>query len=272
MIHQNTYALRSCKAGGISPYDKTFTWNLEIGGITTAPDWENSPGCGRGLHGFLNGEGRGDLACWDEDAVWLVLRPIGEIVDLDGKIKFKSAETLFVGIRQEAAAYLQSLLGSEDATKCLIIGGTATAGDRDTATAGDRGTATAGYRGTATAGDRGTATAGDSGTATAGDSGTATAGYRGTATAGYRGTATAGDRGTATAGDRGTATAGYSGTATAGYSGTATAGYSGTIVIRWWDGARDRLATGYIGEDGIEPNQLYRVEDGKFVKVADSNP
>jgi hypothetical protein len=187
MIHQNAYALRSCKAGGISPYDRTFTWNLEIGGITTAPDWENSPACGHGLHGFLNGEGRGDLACWDKDAVWLVLRPIGEIVDLDGKIKFKSAETLFVGIRQEAAAHLQSLLGSEDATKCLIIGGTATAGDS--------------------------------------------------------GTATAGDSGTATAGDR------------------------GTIVIRWWDGNRYRLAVGYVGEDGIEPNQLYRVEAGKLMKV-----
>ncbi|WP_454862501.1 DUF7666 domain-containing protein [Paraburkholderia fungorum] len=172
--------------------------------------------------------------------------------------------------------------------------GTATAGYRGTATAGDRGTATAGYRGTATAGDsgtatagyRGTATAGDSGTATAGDSGTATAGYRGTATAGdsgtatagYRGTATAGDRGTATAGDSGTATAGYRGTATAGDSGTATAGYRGTatagdsgeIRIRWWDEANDRYRTviGYVGEDGIEPNVAYRLDDNhKFIRA-----
>jgi hypothetical protein len=171
--------------------------------------------------------------------------------------------------------------------------GTATAGDRGTATAGDRGTATAGYRGTATAGDRGTATAGDSGTATAGDSGTATAGDSGTATAGYsgtatagysgtatagdsgtatagyRGTATAGDRGTATAGDSGTATAGDSGTATAGDSGTATAGDSGTVCIRYWDAKADRyrLAIGYVGENGIQPNVKYRLENGTFTEV-----
>jgi hypothetical protein len=156
--------------------------------------------------------------------------------------------------------------------------GTATAGDSGTATAGDSGTATAGYSGTATAGDSGTATAGDRGTATAGYRGTATAGYRGTATAGYRGTATAGYRGTATAGDSGTATAGALGTATAGDSGTATAGDSGTatagdsgeIRVRWYDDKNDRYRTviGYVGEDGIEANVAYRLDDNhKLIKA-----
>ena len=101
---------------------------------------------------------------------------------------------------------------------------------------------------TETAGDYGTATAGDYGTATAGDYGTATAGYYGTATAGHRGTATAGHRGTATAGE----------------GGTATAGEGGTVQIKWWDG-RWRIAIGYVGEDGIEPNVAYCVVDGKLV-------
>jgi hypothetical protein len=172
--------------------------------------------------------------------------------------------------------------------------GTATAGDRGTATAGDRGTATAGYAGTATAGYAGTARAGYAGTATAGYAGTATAGYVGTATAGYAGTAragyagtaTAGDRGTATAGDRGTATAGYAGTASAGYAGTATAGDRGTatsryraragslgvILVLWWDAAteRERVAVGYVGEAGIEPDTWYEAPSGVLVKMEES--
>ena len=98
--------------------------------------------------------------------------------------------------------------------------------------------------------------------------GTATAGYKGTATAGDRGTATAGDEGTATAGCGGTATAGDRGTATAGDRGTATAGYWGTLVIRRWDGERYRTVVGYIGENGLEPNTPYKLDDkGEFVKA-----
>ena len=85
--------------------------------------------------------------------------------------------------------------------------------------------------------------------------------------AGDEGTATAGTRGTATAGDEGTATAGYEGTATAGTRGTATAGDAGIIVLRWYDGKRFRIATFYVGEDGIEPGVKYRCENGKAVKV-----
>jgi hypothetical protein len=84
--------------------------------------------------------------------------------------------------------------------------------------------------------------------------GTATAGYSGTATAGYSGTATAGDSGTATAGD----------------SGTATAGDSGEMRIRWYDHKADRyrLSVAYVGENGIEPNVAYRLDDEhKFVRA-----
>ncbi|QPB08664.1 ice nucleation protein [Burkholderia phage Mica] len=85
------------------------------------------------------------------------------------------------------------------------------------------------------------------------------------------GTATAGDSGTATAGDSGTATAGYRGTATAGDSGsTATAGVCGELRIRFYDYAAERYRTvvGYIGEDGLEPNVPYRLDDNrKFVRA-----
>ena len=115
----------------------------------------------------------------------------------------------------------------------------------------------------------GTATAGDGGTATAGARGTATAGDRGTATAGARGTATAGDDGTATAGYAGTATAGDDGTATAGERGTATAGERGILSLRWWDWSRYRIATFYVGENGVLPNVKYRVDEKGQIVMAE---
>ena len=54
--------------------------------------------------------------------------------------------------------------------------------------------------------------------------------------------------------------------------GTATAGARGSIVIRSWDekNQRRRFHIGYIGEDGLEPNVPYRLDEGgKFVRRTD---
>jgi hypothetical protein len=245
--------LRTC-AKDLTSYNGSFRWPAS--GPVEAPDWRPEKVCGRGLHGLLWGEGEGGQLDWSEDAKWLVVEVARtSIVDLDGKVKFPRGEVVFCGDRKGATEYVQAR--RPGAAVCGAA-----------ATAGVRGTATAGYAGTATAGVRGTATAGYAGTATAGYAGTATAGVRGTATAGVRGTATAGDAGTATAGDAGTATAGYAGTATAGDAGTATAGDAGILVLRWWDGKRYRVATFYVGEDGIEAGQPYKLDEhGKPVKV-----
>jgi hypothetical protein len=56
--------------------------------------------------------------------------------------------------------------------------------------------------------------------------------------------------------------------ATAGDYGMATAGDRGTICIWHWDDNRRRLVVGYVGEGGIEPGVMYRVDaDGNFVRV-----
>ena len=243
-----------------------FIWPKR--GPVECPDWDPTPECGHGLHGLPWGTGDASLIDASEGRVWLVVEvPTDELVDLSGKVKFRHGTVVHRGDRLSATAYL--LERAPAGTVCHYA--SVTAGDRGTATAGDAGTATAGDAGTATAGYGGTATAGDyGGTATAGDAGTATAGYGGTATAGDAGTATAGYGGTATAGDYGTATAGYHGTATAGYGGTATAGYGGILNLVHWDGRRRRIATAYVGEDGIQANVPYRLDErGVFVEAGE---
>ena len=141
----------------------------------TCEKWVAEKECGNGLHGFNKGVGNASLADYSEGNIWKVVEVSNNgLIDLGGKVKFKSGYVIYSGDLKTAAQIIKTVFPNEAVIGC---------------------TATAGYRGTATAGD--------SGTATAGDSGTATAGYRGTATAGDRGTATAGDSGTATAGDRG---------------------------------------------------------------------
>jgi hypothetical protein len=255
MENETVLILRTCNAD-MTSYNN-FKWPES--GRVEAPDWRDDGDCGRGLHGWLNGEGDGSLGKWDVDAKWLVVRVLkSDVRDLVGKVKFPKGDVVFCGDRKGATEFLVA----NGCDGMAIIGGTATAGDEGTATAGFKGTATAGFKGTATAGDEGTATAGFKGTATAGDEGTATAGFKGTATAGFKGTATAGDEGTATAGDEGTATAGDEG--------TATAGKSGLLCIKYYDyeNNRYRMAVAYVGENDVKAGVKYRLNEKHEFKVA----
>ena len=54
----------------------------------------------------------------------------------------------------------------------------------------------------------------------------------------------------------------------AGYASTARVGENGVIVLPYYDGIRTRVAVGYVGENGIEPNVEYKVNNnGIFEKV-----
>ena len=45
-------------------------------------------------------------------------------------------------------------------------------------------------------------------------------------------------------------------------------GENGVIVLPYYDGIRARVAVGYVGENGIEPNVEYKVNNnGIFEKV-----
>jgi len=257
---EKVLVLRTCRAD-MSSYGG-FKWPAS--GYVEAPDWLPTAECGNGLHGWLWGEGDGNLGNWEHDAKWLVVEvDADKVIDLGGKVKFPSGEVVFCGSRLDATNYLVKRAPGK-----AVIGAAVVVGDCGKATAGERGKATAGERGKATAGYCGTATAGHGGTATAGAGGTATAGKNGTATAGRGGTATAGDNGKATAGSYGTATAGHQGTATAGNYGTATAGYGGILCLKYFDGGRWRIKTAYVGEGGILPNVMYKLDDGGNFVVA----
>jgi hypothetical protein len=286
---KNKLVFRTCDKHGKSRND--FQWNLAIGGITTAPDWKETTECGNGLHGFLNGEGDGSLADWSSDAIWMVIEPIGKVIDLDGKVKFESGKTIFVGDRLAATNYLYSQIGLS-----AIVGGTSTSGDNGTSTSGykgtstsgdyststsrnygtstsgNKGTSTSGYYGTSTSGDKGTSTSGDYGTSTSEYNGTSTSGYKGTSTSGDYGTSTSGNKGTSTSGDKGTSTSGDYGTSTSGNKGTSTSGYKGTILIKYWckNSNRYKVKIGYIGENELKSNTPYRLdESNEFVEVVD---
>jgi hypothetical protein len=165
--------LRTCKKDGTS-YGG-YKWNLEIGAINEAEDFNDRPSCGGGLHGIKNGIGDAGYLDLSDESIGVVFSAENDIIEFDGKAKVRTAQIEFVGELSECAAYIHDQTHLDG-----IIKQTATAGYCGTATAGDFGTATAGYCGTATAGDGGTATAGNRGTATAGNRGTATAGYGGT--------------------------------------------------------------------------------------------
>ena len=53
----------------------------------------------------------------------------------------------------------------------------------------------------------------------------------------------------------------------AGLHGRAKAGQNGCIALCWYDGTRNRIVIGYVGENGIEADTFYRVTDGKLVRA-----
>ena len=198
-----------------------FQWPKK--GKVVCPDWRPTKECGNGFHGLLHGEGDACYLDLSDDALWQV-----------------------VGLTNDELKQTIDLNGKVKFPSCTVV----FTGTRQDSIAYIQnhdplaylcvfGTATAGYGGTATAGDSGTATAGHYGTATAGYGGTATAGYRGIATAGYRGIATAGDYGTVTAGE------------------------CGTLMVKYWDNDAEiyRFSIAYVGENGIQANRPYRLDD-----------
>jgi hypothetical protein len=246
--------LRTCAADMTSRGG--FKWPRR--GKVEAPDWKPTGECGKGLHGLLWGEGGGYLLDWSEDAVWIVARVnMDDVINLGAKVKFPRATVICAGDRKAATDRILKERPGAACVGAFITGGeraTVTGGDFATVTGGDYATVTGGYRATVTGGSRATVTGG----------------YRATVTGGYRATVTGGSRATVTGGSRATVTGGDEATVTGGDGATVAGGDRSILLLRHYDGARTRVVTAYVGEDGIKPDTPYRLIDGKFTEATDA--
>lgn len=260
-----------------------FKWPTS--GYVEAPDWMPTRDCGNGLHGWLHGHGDGEASSyWDSDCNWLVVSiPSGELIDLNGKVKFKCGEVVFCGDRIGAIDYL--LANDQIASTAPIVGAMITVGSYKVGYGGHRSvvhsgnygvsrgeelsTVKSGVGGVSISSASGVSDSGINGYAISGNRGTSTCGDYGTAISGYLGTSTSGFQGTSTSGSRGTAISGNYGTSFVGEDGHAASGEQGTIIIRYWNGTSFVVKVGYIGKDGLLANELYRLDkrSHNFVRV-----
>ena len=203
--------LRTCRADSSSK--NGFVWP-EVGQIAKAPDWDSTPECGNGLHGWLFGQGDHTSSNYlGPDALWIVAEvESDDIIMLGGKCKFPEALVLFKGDQKGATDYL--IEHEPRAREVAVIGLTKSVGDKESGQVGALGFLTGGDRSTLTGGDRSTLTGGNRS--------------------------------------------------------TLTGGYGSELRIRYWDNKAERYRTviAYVGEDGIEANIAYRLDDShKFVRA-----
>ncbi len=262
------YFVRTCfrnKTGQLvspSPEARGFIWPEEVGSVVVAPDWNPSVECGHGLHGLRPGDQFPSTWATGPNAVWMICSYDPETaVDLDGKIKVPSCVVEYVvdekdGAQTKVPLWLKDRGISEPIHRAIMVN------TYGLTQVGNEGIAIAGLDGESIAGDRGSAMVGARGKATAGDYGVAIA-------AAWEGKATAHLYGTALVGSIGKAQVGWGGHAIAGHGGQAKAGTNGIIQIRWSDRQnRIRIAVGYIGENGLEPDVYYKLNlIGNFIKA-----
>jgi len=235
---------------------------------------------------------------WQSHANWVVLEiEPSDYEESEGFVRFRKARILFNGPPQEGHAFLSSRnMPAPSSLPQITIGR-----DWETVALGEDGYAIAGWDGNASVGkygiaytSNGLASAGDNGVAisvfgevNAANFGCAWTRYGRVAIAGGRGVAwteefgrseaggcgvaitddcgraTSGNFGVAVAGCHGEAKAGNCGVAFARNGGMAGAGGAGILLIRW----KDEIKVARVGEGGIKPNTMYRLDDeGNFVE------
>ena len=233
-----TYVLRTCSEN-MTSYDG-FQWPRE--GEINCDDWSKESKCGNGLHGLLMGHGDGSLLHWDTTAKWLVVKVLAkDVVAIDKyKVKFPKGIIVYCGDRKGATDYI--IAHGAEASK--VVGAFITVGD-DAVGGG-------GYRATVSGGDRATVSGGD----------------WSTVSGGYRATVNGGNGSTVSGGNWSTVSGGDWSTVSGGEWSTVSGGDRAILQVKWDDGIRFRIATAYVGEDGIEANVKYRVNNkGKFMKA-----
>jgi len=150
-------------------------------------------------------------------------------------------------------------VGDDDSMVAASYEGTAIGGDYSLVVAGDKGTARAGYESMAMVEQGGSVETGKYGVSCGGDDTTAVAGDEGKAYSGFNGSSHTDTGGTSITGTGGKAESGRRGLSFAGTAGKVLSGDDGILMVKYLDdNHKVRIAVGYVGENGIEPNTWYR--------------
>ena len=228
-------------------------------GKVWAEDWDETPECGKGLHGWLWGEGDDSLAIGEEGSrLWMVILVDGaKIVPLNGKVKFPEGEVVFCGDCETAVKTIQWFAPA--GTK--INRSTNIGGYRSTNSGGNGSTNSGGNESTNSGGDRSTNSGGDGSTNIGGNESTNSGGYRSTNSGGYRSTNIGGDESTNSGGDRSTNIGGNESTNSGGDGGSVVvgetfakckAGIGGLLVFRYYCDEADGYRLKFAEVDGVK--------------------
>ena len=148
--------LRTCNYDFTSAHDRTFQWPNTIGAEVIPNQWDPSPECGNGLHGFQYGEGDSSLADWSDSAQWIVFA--GDIIVKidDQKVKTNKATILHIGQGDNAFDRMtdcHNFMRKHNMLGNRAFYSTNTGGDNSTNTGWDNSTNTGGYSSTFSTGD-----------------------------------------------------------------------------------------------------------------------
>ena len=241
------------------------------------PEWDPAPTCGHGLHGLVWGDGNWSYLSNEIDALWQVVEVDDLIVTIDSeKVKFPRGVVVYSG---DMPGAVKMVLANEERILATVKSiqeesKTKSQGGRSKKTAASSGysstAASSGYSSKAASSGyySNAASSGDSSkAASSGDSSKAASSGNSSKAASSGDYSTAASSGNsskaASSGDYSTAQAKGKDTIAmvAGREGAASGGENGCFALAWYDekAKRNRIVTGYVGEDGIKAATLYRV-------------
>jgi hypothetical protein len=276
--------LRNCRKDGTSYTGKRrdgtvngWVWPMTVGSVVECPDWVDDYKCGGKFHGLLWGIGDYSLLFDDLEAVWQVYEVLnddlrhgeGSLID---KCGWRKGTLVYSG---SMASAMTLCLCCEEAIKDA---GVASSGDYSTA-------ASSGYSSRAASSGNSSTAASSGNSSTAASSGysstAASSGYSSrAASSGNSSRAASSGNSSRAASSGNSSTAASSGnSSTAASSGDDTvsmaagvgcvvqAGNGGCFASVWFDGTRNRIVAGYVGEDGIKADTMYRLNKGNWQEV-----
>jgi hypothetical protein len=206
-------------------------------GYVEAPDWDPQPACGRGLHGWLNGQG--DYTCQSfteiDGAKWLILE-VDNFIDLVGKVKFQSCTVV------------HCISGGPNSRVSGGDGSTVSGGPNSRVSGGDGSTVSGGPNSRVSGGDGSTVSGGPNSRVSGGDGSTVSGGPNSRVSGGDGSTVSGGPNSRVSGGD-----------------GSTVSGGTGSVLILRDCNYSPKTAT--VGENGILPDTPYILKDGVFTRV-----